>query len=332
MEKRNKKIDFLIELSKKSKERLNKEELNESYDSSMEYGNAGPGNRSVPSIMSGQNKNVDDMDVRPVSQLDDPETLSRMNLYVSKANCKTDNPFRIIHNIYYKLMLAGLVFDNSVGNEQLPTEPTTYIFELSFHGGQYGMTTDGDFVDDHGFDSENGYVLRVDIDPTDDGMWEMEAQILSAADLEYYEDDGDDTVNFNEGSGSDSDQTLEEGRSAYAIEFSHDADIIYNIIDESDFMSEYITHTGKKMFKKVQRGRYDRRKAIKEYENAIMRCYQYINDNRDIYGPEIKHLRKEMGSSKRVTLEIASYYADVFEDDIEYGRYSPAFRGYFSNK
>ena len=141
------------------------------------------------SIMSPQNINIDDLDVPPTCQLDDPDTLARVNMFVHQADGISIDPWRIIKNIQYKLHIVGLNF-KIPGTPELPSEPTVFEFDLLKHGGDYGPMPDGTWKDDNGF--EKGFVIRIDITPME-GKWDMYVEVVKndASDADHTEDTED---------------------------------------------------------------------------------------------------------------------------------------------
>ena len=185
-EKRYKKI---VEMVKKLQKRDNLDEAfsPSSYES---YGHreGGRSNGPVNSIMSPQNMNIDDLDVPPSSELDDPDTLARVNMFVHQANGQCTDPWRIVKNIQYKLHIVGLNF-KIPGTTELPTEDTVFEFDLIKHGGDYGPMPDGTWKDDHGF--ERGYIIRFHMNPMpESGGWELYVEVVKD---EVVQDSADNT-------------------------------------------------------------------------------------------------------------------------------------------
>lgn len=302
-----------------------KESVEESYNSSMEYGSPRR-SRSQPSVMSPDTQNIDDLDVRPSAELDDPNTFARVNMYVQRAAGTTADPWRIIRNVHYKLHISGINFDLPHGELELPEEDTTYVFDLSFHGGQYGPKPDGEWTDDDGYDGV--YVLLVHIDPVENGMWDLQVELARADELEEELEDAD---SFNEGSqcdcnhddDADSLENIQERLSPYAEELSSPSEFLhYEIIDGNKSYWNEISKINSLMLNKVKRGKYVRKKAIKFYKDAIYK----------IYKKEMDYIEDEIGSiSARTLLELAAFYADTFEEKIEKGEYGDEFKGTFAS-
>jgi len=334
MEDRINKIRSMVEKARQKREESS--EMNESYDSSMEYGRGRSG-KAVPSAMSGETRNVDSGDVRPVSQLDDPETFSRMNMYVQRIKCTTPDPWKMVRTLHGKLHLVGLNFDLPHGEGELPTEPTSYIFDVNFLGGQTGFTIDGEWVDDDGFDGS--YVLIIDIDPSDDGLWELSGELRRGDEIEI----DDDMVDMNEECGcdkckmlSDEDEEMEEecsdkkkiteGLSPYRLDMSRDAGYIFEIIDGDNKLTEMIYDVNDKVFRLAMKGRYNRRKVLKMYKDAVYNIIHVMERN-DEYADDLRSI----SISSRIIVELSSYLADKFESDAEMGHYGKKIQLSFNN-
>ena len=165
----------IVEMAKRLKE---KESLDEAFNAGTHssYGHQeGGGNVPSTSIMTTPNANIDNLDVPPSSELDDPDTLARVNMFVHQADGLCRDPWRLVKNIQYKLHIVGLNF-KIPGTLELPTEETIYEYDLIKHGGDYGPLPDGTWKDDHGF--ARGFVIRFHITPSDGGKWELYAEVV----------------------------------------------------------------------------------------------------------------------------------------------------------
>jgi len=152
------------------------------------FGPQGSG-QPKPSIMSPDTKNIDDLDTPPIFNLDDPQTLKRVRFYVKQVNGVTENPWRMIKNVHYKLHISGINFQLPT-TELLPTESTIYQFDLLCHGGVFGPNVDGSWENGSGFD--NDFVIQFEISPTGDGYFTIDADILREDDIMEYSDEEDD--------------------------------------------------------------------------------------------------------------------------------------------
>lgn len=298
------KINKIRDMIKKGRD--NKpSKIEEAYDSSMEW------TSSADRRTQGSNiTHVDTSDVRPVSQLDDPETFSRMNGYVSKANCITADPWKIIRKMHYKLHLVGLNFNLSDGDMQLPEEPMTYVFDLSFYGGSYGPKPDGEWTDDDGFDGS--YVLAISLDPIGDGTWEIEAGLMRGEDIEYDDDlvDMQEECDCDEDCDCDDEEELEEENiqeeiSGYGL--SDSAQDIYDMIDgDRDFMKP-IDKINDKLVKRGWK-KYNRRSAMTMFKAAIYDAIELLQKHDE--------LSNKYTPKASMVLELAGFYADMIEEDL----------------
>ena len=192
-----------------------------------------------------------DLDLPPLADIDDPQTLMRINTFVKQVNGVTTDPWRVIYNVYHKLHLAGLNF-KLPAEKNLPTEPTVHQFNLSRYGGDFGVLPDGTWRDNSGFDKN--FFIEFEIAPIEDGNYSLDASVYCLNNLEDSDDfddlaeeeeyrydnkmDDDDMEDDMDTDDEDGDEVVDYRDMDDEDEDQHDDEAVDYMDEDDDYMNE----------------------------------------------------------------------------------------------
>lgn len=301
---------------------------------------------------------ADDLDVPPVSNLDDPQTLQRIRNYVKQSNGVYSNPWAIVKNVHYKLHIVGINFKYP-NNFDLPSEETDYQYTVICHGGEFGPTPEGEWKNGSGF--EGDFLIQFTIAPTGDGMYTLDSDIIEDIDddteMEDMDDDTDDSIGDNMVDVDiDITEELQEGcdcwnnhervpgtkpcekgscrkskKRVIKEELSDTQESLFLYIEnDRDTYNKAFMPAVEKITGKIVAKKYSRKEALEQMlkvvNYGIMRYVKEFGKEDSEEGFEVDEI-KMMAKNER--LAVAGELVDTFEMESNFGNYDKRTEGFF---